>query len=369
MAGVKAFSGSARSPYDSAMATPAPIRRSNGAARQDEHLRLITKVARLYHEHGLNQPEIARRLHVSQARISRLLKQAQEQGIVRTIVTVPGGVWTEVEDRLEQGYGLREAIVVECLETSEEGIAYDLGVATATYLETTLTGGDVVGVSSWSGTLLAASGAMRPLARSGASRVVQLVGGVGNPRAEAHAAHLTRRFSDLMGARPTFLLAPGIATTAEAREAMLKDEFVQEAIGAWDEVTLALVGIGALEPSSLLQSSGNIFSERELRALGKRGAVGDVCLRFFDAGGEPIASDFDQRVIGVRLEQLKLMDRSVGVAGGERKYEAIRAAVRGGWVNVLITDHITAERLVDEHADGADAARRTPGVPGARHDT
>jgi DNA-binding transcriptional regulator LsrR (DeoR family) len=332
------------------MATPAPIRRPGGAARRDEQLRLMTKVARLYHEHGLNQPEIARRLHVSQARISRLLKQAQEQGIVRTTVTVPAGVWTELEDRLEQTYGLREAIVVECIETSEEGIAYDLGVATAAYLETTLTGGDVVGVSSWSGTLLAAAGAMRPLSRAGASRVVQLVGGVGNPGAEAHAAHLTRRFADLMGARPTFLLAPGIATSAEARAAMLKDQFVQAAIAAWDEVTLALVGIGALEPSSLLQSSGNIFSERELRALGKRGAVGDVCLRFFNARGEPIASDFDRRVIGVRLEQLKLMDRCVGVAGGERKYQAIDAAVRGGWLNVLITDHVTAGRLMADRA-------------------
>jgi DNA-binding transcriptional regulator LsrR (DeoR family) len=332
------------------MATPAPLRRPGGT-RRDERLRLMTKVARLYHEHGVNQPDIARRLHVSQARISRLLKQAQEQGIVRTTVTVPDGVWTELEDRLEALYGLREAIVVECFETSEEGIAYDLGVATAAYLETTLTGGDVVGVSSWSGTLLAAAGAMRPLSRTGASRVVQLVGGVGNPGAEAHAAHLTRRFADLMGAQPTFLLAPGIATSAEARAAMLKDQFVQEAIAAWDEVTLALVGIGALEPSSLLQSSGNIFSERELRALGKRGAVGDVCLRFFNGRGKPIASDFDRRVIGVRLEQLKIMDRCVGVAGGERKYQAIHAAVVGGWVNVLITDHVSAERLMAEGAD------------------
>jgi len=319
----------------------------------------MTKVARLYYEHGLNQPEIARRLHVSQARISRLLKQAHEQGIVRTTVTVPDGVSTELEDRLEELYGLREAIVIECFETSEEGIAYDLGVATAAYLESTLTGGDVVGVSSWSGTLLAAADVMRPLARAGADRVVQLVGGVGNPHAEAHAAHLTQRFAQLMRARPTFLLAPGIATSAQARAALLKDQFIQEAISAWDEVTLALVGIGALEPSSLLQSSGNIFSERELHALGQRGAVGDVCLRFFNAGGEPIASDFDRRVIGVRLEQLKLVDRCVGVAGGERKHQAIHAALLGGWLNVLITDHVTADYLVAEHADAPAAPRNT----------
>jgi DNA-binding transcriptional regulator LsrR (DeoR family) len=308
----------------------------------------MVKVARLYHEHGVLQPEIARRLHISQPRVSRLLKQAEVQGIVRTTVVVPEGVSTELEDQLEEAYGLREAVVVECLDSTEEGIAYDLGVATAAFLEASLTGGDVVGISSWSATLLAAVDAMHRSPRVTAERVVQLVGGVGNPGAEAHAARLTQRFAELTGARPTLLLAPGIASSTQTRKAFLEDQFVQEAMEALDGVSLALVGIGALEPSSLLQSSGNIFSEDELRALGDLGAVGDVCLRFFDADGKPVRSTVDRRVIGVTPIQLRNADRSVGVAGGERKYEAIRGAIRGGWVNVLVTDRVTAERLLAE---------------------
>jgi DNA-binding transcriptional regulator LsrR (DeoR family) len=138
----------------------------------------------------------------------------------------------------------------------------------------------------------------------------------------------------------------------------MQDQFVQEAVAALDDVTLALVGIGALEPSSLLQRSGNIFSERELAALGRRGAVGDICLRLFDAEGRRVASAVDERVIGITLEQLARTDRSVGVAGGERKYAAIRAALLGGWVNVLVTDHETAERLVAERPERAPAAER-----------
>jgi DNA-binding transcriptional regulator LsrR (DeoR family) len=293
----------------------------------------MTKVARLYHERGVNQPEIARRLHLSQARISRLLKQAEAEGIVRTTIVVPEGVQTALEDALEERYGLREAVVVECLEDDEDGLLHDLGVATAAYLEASLTGGDVVGISSWSATLLAAVDAMRPLPRGGAERAV---------------ARLTQRFADLTGAQPTFLLAPGIATSAAARDALVHDRFVSEALAGLDEVTVALVGIGALEPSTLLQRSGNIFSERELAALGKRGAVGDICLRFFDADGNRVASEVDRRVIGVTLEQLKRVDRCVGVAGGERKYESIRGALRGRWINVLITDHLVAERLLGE---------------------
>jgi len=303
----------------------------------EEQLRLMVK--------------IARRLHVSQARVSRLLKQAEAQGIVRTSVIVPEGVQTALEEQLEARYGLREAIVVDVLEDSESGIIRDLGTATARYLEASLTGGDVVGISSWSSTLLAAVDAMRPLPpKAGAERAVQLFGGVGNPDAEAHAARLTQRFADHTGARPTFLLAPGIATSVEAREALLHDRFVREALDGLREVTLALVGIGTLEPSPLLQSSGNIFSERELAALGKRGAVGDICLRFFDADGDHVESDVDRRVIGVTLEQLRAVDRCVGIAGGARKYAAILGALRGGWLNVLVTDRVSAERLLREPA-------------------
>src|SRR3954454_12706806 len=309
----------------------------------------MVKVARLYHEHGIRQPEIARRLHISQARVSRLLKQAELDGIVRTTVVVPAGVQTALEEGLEERYELREAIVVELLDDSEAGITRDLGHATARYLEASLTGGDVVGISSWSSTLLAAVDAMRPLPpKTGAERALQLFGGVGNPGAEAHAARLTQRFADLTGARPTFLLAPGVATSVAARKALTSDRFVREALEGLADVTLALVGIGALEPSSLLESSGNIFPELELATLGDHGAVGDICLRFFDADGARVDSDVDRRVIGVTLEQLRGVDRCVGIAGGERKFEAIRGALRGQWVNVLITDHVTAARLLGE---------------------
>jgi len=325
-----------------------PTRRSPAA---EEQLRLMVKVARLYHEHDLRQPEIARRLHISQARVSRLLKRAEEDGIVRTTVIVPDGVQTALEEQLEARFGLREAIVVDVLDDTEAGLAQDLGTATARYLEASLTGGDVVGISSWSSTLLAAVDAMRPLPpKAGAKRALQLFGGVGNPTAEAHAARLTQRFADLTGARPTFLLAPGIAASESARAALVVDQFVREALDGLADVTLALVGIGALEPSSLLQRSGNIFSEDELAALGELGAVGDICLRFFDTDGVLVQSDVERRVIGVTLEQLRGVDRCVGIAGGARKFDAIRGALRGGWINVLVTDRVTAERLLADPA-------------------
>ena len=111
-------------------------------------------------------------------------------------------------------------------------------------------------------------------------------------------------------------------------------------------MTIALVGIGALQPSVMLANSGNAFTNGELQDFAKRGAVGDISLQFFDRDGQPVHGPLDERVIGVTLEELKKTPRVVGVAGGDRKVEAIRSCLKGGFVNVLVTDKFTAEKLL-----------------------
>ncbi len=82
--------------------------------------------------------------------------------------------------------------------------------------------------------------------------------------------------------------------------------------------------------------------------LAQAGAVGDICFSFFDLQGELVREDFIKRVIGIEPAALKQVPRRIGVAGGSRKYAAIRGALEGGWINVLITDMDTAMHLVEE---------------------
>ena len=176
-----------------------------------------------------------------------------------------------------------------------------------------------IGISSWSAALLAMVDALHPSQRFAGARIVQILGGVGNPSAEAHATHLTRRLANLLSGRATLLPAPGVVGSAEARRVLMKDAFVQEATALLKSVTVALVGIGAVEPSKLLASSGNVFSPQELEALSAKGAVGDICLRFFDADGKPVSTPLNDRVISIDLDSLRRVDRVVGVAGGSAK--------------------------------------------------
>jgi len=127
----------------------------------------------------------------------------------------------------------------------------------------------------------------------------------------------------------------------------MSDPAIATVDAAWKELNLLLVGIGTLEPSFLLRQSGNAIAAEDSQTLRREGAVGDVCLRFFDADGGHI-STLDDRVIGIGVDTMRRIPRRVGVAGGSAKYAAIRAAVRGGWVSVLITDQRTAQQLAEE---------------------
>jgi DNA-binding transcriptional regulator LsrR (DeoR family) len=317
-------------------------------ARIDE-LRLMAKIARLYYTQGLRQTEICQRLNIHQSTVSRVLKRAEREGIVRITVSLPPGTHTEVEEALQSRYGLDEAVVVDCLE-DEAQIAHDLGAAAAYYLENTLKPTDVIGISSWSAALLEMVNAMRPSQRFKDTRVIQILGGVGSPNAEVHATQVTRRLADLIGGEATLLPAPGVVGSRGARDVLMKDRFVREALDLFPRVTLALVGIGATEPSRALASSGNIFSPQEIKLLAGKGAVGDICLRFFDAAGRQVVTELNDRVISMELEQLHAVRRVIGVAGGRRKINAIRGALTGRLINVLITDLAGAERLMAERA-------------------
>jgi DNA-binding transcriptional regulator LsrR (DeoR family) len=326
-----------------------PMSRSAVTSRLSvDRLSLVTKIARLYHEHGLRQPEIATRLHISQSRVSRLLKEAVELGIVRTIVVPPVGVHSQLEDDVRDRFGLADVVVADAAGSDEYSVLSALSGAGSAYLETTLTGHDRVGISSWSSTLLATVDKMAPRTVSTADVIVQVLGGLGTASVQMKATHLVERMAAVTGASPVFFSAPGIVASRGARDAILDDQFAKEVLDEWSRLTVLLAGIGSVAPSPMLKDSGNAISSSEIDLLSAAGAVGDVCLHFFDVNGSLVKTDFSERTVGIDADTLRAVPRRVGIAGGPRKYEAIRAALRGGWIDVMITDLETARRLAAE---------------------
>ena len=326
-------------------------------ALEDDELRrvrLTVKTAFMYHRQEMSQAQVAKTLGLSQARVSQLLKSAKERRIVETVVHVPPGMFSDLEDQLERTYGLEEAVVVDA-EATSDGFKHALGVGAAPFIRDALEDARVIGVAAWSETLLAAVEAMEPVSPAPGRFVVNVFGGFG-PSASQMYSRLVERLARLCGGRAAFLLGPGVVASARLRDALLREPQVKEVVSYYDRLSVLLVGIGALPAGGGISH----MSEEHQAELRAKGAVGDICLHPFDAMGRPVQSSLDERLLGIGYEQLRQVPRILAVAGGQAKVNAIEAALRGGWIHVLVTDLDSARTLVRRGA-GADAHRRPSG--------
>lgn len=308
--------------------------------------RLMVKVARLYHTHGMRQTDIAKRLQISQSRVSRLLAQAEEASIVRTVVAVPQHIHAEMEEQIEARYGLSEVHVVDAVSHEEPELTKDLAHTMAYLLYDLAFEVRTIAFTSWSKTLRLMVEALLPL-RTRCENVVETLGDLGPPDLQHESARSTQQFASLTGGQPVFLRTPGVVPTLEMKELLLdRDPYARRALEMLDSVDLALVGIAAAEMDPQLRSGENFFTDEQYARVRELGAVGEVCLHFLDADGSPIDSGLEDLVVGITLGQLRNARHRWAVAGGTRKHEAIRAALRGGWVDTLVTDAATAEFLL-----------------------
>ncbi|HKJ30280.1 MAG TPA: sugar-binding domain-containing protein, partial [Balneolales bacterium] len=113
------------------------------------------------------------------------------------------------------------------------------------------------------------------------------------------------------------------------------------------KLTSAYAGIGALATNPIFTSEESVLSKEMQNEIKESGAVGDIALRFFDKNGDSVHTSLDDHLIGITLEELKKVKHVVGIAGGEKKLTAIRGALKGGLIDVLITDQVTASKLLE----------------------
>ncbi len=325
------------------MATPTPARPATASSL--ECTRLLVTAARLYHVQGLRQREIGLRLGLSQARVSRLLRQAVLDGLVRTVVAVPEGLRPELEEAVESSFGVPEVHVVECAADGDE-LGATLGRAAAAYFAEVPPTGQIIGFTSWSRTLQQMAHALRPTGRRATTYVVEMLGDLGSPSLQHAADRATQAMARALGAQPVFLRVPGVVATPALRETVTADPHVSRALSLLDALDVAFVGVGPADVHSSLQAGDLYFTPSQLEHARLAGAAGQLNQRFYDGEGCPVVTPLDELVVGSTLAQVRSAKQRVVVAGGPVKVGAIAAALRGGWVDALFTDVHTAAALV-----------------------
>lgn len=311
-----------------------------------DDIRTILRICDLYYNQDMKQSEIARELNISRPTISRMISTAKEKGLVKIVISdLHGRNYFELERKLEEKYKLKNVIIVDTLEDENEQ-KDEIGRAAAEYLERIIRDGDVVGVSM--GTTL------NRMARFVETTVyyrkllfVPLLGGVGQIETELHSNHIAESMAKSFGGRGIQFHAPAVVSRKETKTILLEEDSVKSVFKKIENLNVAVVGIGTIRSGSTIIKAG-YYSMQTLQNMKEGGAVGDICMRFFGDDGEPLKNTVNENVIGINLSKLRTVPYSIGVAAGVYKKEAIKAALTGRLINVLITDEECAAAIYRE---------------------
>ncbi len=301
------------------------------------------KAAKYYYEKDLTQQEIADKMNVSRPTVSNLLSQAREEGIVKIEIEDirKDGQLIEAEKKIEDLYGLDEVKIAKC--QSQAALLDCIGQKAAEYFDRVVEHQMKVGVS-WGRTLSSMMKHLPGRREDMELEVVTLAGGSGDSSSEVHCNILADKIIENYGGAGYYLYAPVIVDNEDVCRALLSNQETQKILEKAKNVDLAIVGIGSpIESSNLLKTG--YFQEEEVKEVRKKGAIGDICSRFFDEEGNSCDLSINRRAIGITLDDLRKINCVVGVAGGKEKIESIKAAMLGDYIDVLITDAITAENI------------------------
>jgi deoxyribonucleoside regulator len=310
------------------------------------NIKLIVKIASLYYKEQLNQEEIAKKLKVSKYQVNRILMKALDSGIVQiTILDSSTGV-SNLEDQMEKRFELKRAIVIENSGLSDVELKSKLGSAAADYLQEIIKDGDVIGVS-WGTTVNEVINHL-PSSINKHVQVVQITGGSHQLSVDLNCHDLTRRLAKRFEVEPHLLYAPALLDSKELYDLLIHEKSIRSTFDYFDKVTIALCGIGSIFPDimSCIISTGDI-NDSDFKGLKEKGAVGDIFSYFFDESGKICDTDLKDRIFSIPVDTLKKVPYSIGVAGGKIKAEAMLGAIRGKYVNILITDSTAAERMLE----------------------
>lgn len=314
--------------------------------RGDERDELLAEVAEMYYLQDLTQAQISREIEMTRSAVSRMLTEAREKGIVEIKVRLPLRFDAELEQALRRRFGLRGAHVLSVKSGDDyDKLRRQLGQAAAGALKELLRPQVTCGVA-W-GTTVSATIEALEAAGPVPMQVVQLVGVLRSNTHAYNAQALVEIMARKLGAEGTYLYSPFIVESAETAASIRGIPDVTETLNAGKRCDIALIGIGTvLDPEySSLYQGGHIELET-LRQLQEGGAVGDVGGVHIDIHGSPAAGGFNDRMVGIAGSDLLAIPTRLAVAGGVSKAEAILGALRGGYVNLLVTDSETAEAVL-----------------------
>jgi lsr operon transcriptional repressor len=307
---------------------------ADGADRE-----MLVRVSWYYYRDNLTQAEIAQRLHVSRPTVARLLERARQSGIVTIDINTTGVGGLELGNDLRSRFQLKDVVVVPQTGRSLSGETTNTRIARAAaqYLKRYLMPGAVIGVG-WGDTVLRT---LLTLPRQGLTGVTfaTLTGGIDAYTTKVSGAE-NAGLSDFI----RFVPSPLLASSPQTAQVLRQEPAVTAVLELAKSAEATLIGIGgAIANATILQNG--VVTESQLYDYQLKGAVGDILGEWYDPRGRVLAVDLQKIRVGIEIRELRAMKNVIAVAGGIDKVAAIRGALEGNYMDILVTTEDVAREL------------------------
>lgn len=307
---------------------------------------LTIKVAYMYYYEKLRQQEIAEKLEISVSTVSRILKKAKEQEIVRFTIGSNYLECLELENKIQEYFHLKEVIVAPAPkdEVGGDDMKKLVGLEGARYLQRIVTDCDVLGVA-YGETVWYVYNYLNPSQRKN-MEFVTLHGTLYHENNKLDGSWLVPRIAKAFGGRYYTINCKGIQKDRESVLCLLRNPDIKRTFEQLSNITISISGVGMVYPEkSSVLVRGDYLTEEEIHELEAAGACGDILLRFFDKEGKECDTSLRSRIIGIPYEHYKRIPNKVVVAAGEAKTMAVLGLLRNDMVDTLIIDQGLARGL------------------------
>jgi DNA-binding transcriptional regulator LsrR (DeoR family) len=311
-------------------------KRFTASPREDQRIR----IAWFYYIEGLTQSEVAQRVGLSRPLVNQILASCRAEGLIQIRLDSHLSSCAELAERLIKRFGLLDA-VVSPTPAHPEHLSRVVGLQAGFYLTDRLHHDMQVAIG-WGQTLWhSLQGVQRHNLRNAA--IVSMLGGL-TRYAEISAYETATRLADILSAHCYYLAAPVYASDPKTRDLFMQQMMMQEVFERVRAADIALVSVGQVDTQTTLYRL-ELIDDQDLAALKACHAVGDILGRYLDAEGNVIDCDVNAKVLATHPDDLKHIDRVVLASGGAEKVAVMKACVRAGYANVVITDEHTAELM------------------------
>ena len=308
----------------------------------DEEAALCVRAAWLHYGAGLTQGEVAKRLQVPNLKAHRLIARANRLGLVH--VTIDGAIaeCVRLENEIRQRYGVKMCEVAPDLDDEPLPLR-TLALAGSRFLRLSIESGEHKTIGFGHGRTLAACVAMLPRVSVAGVKLVSLLGGL-TRRYATTPFDVIHRLAERTGAEAYVLPLPFYANTIEDRSVFLEQRGVPEVVQMGVDATLRLIGIGTMGADASLLSTGMV-EKGEFEEARRLGGVAEILGHILNKSGALIESGLSSRALSMPAEEIGRR-KTVAIAGGRTKVDAIKAVLASGLVFGLITDERTAKALI-----------------------